>query len=463
MGAFGEKLRKQRERRGIELEAISNTTKISTRMLRALEDENFDQLPGGVFNKGFVRAYARQIGLNEEQAVAEYLEALRDSQLQQQSITPDFRAPAVKPTPVAAAPDLGNQAPPADKIPDHVSPSAGLPVTDSSKDGVDHKVDNQNDHQDKEKDNNKDELSLENRRKQARRIEDRRNEERRLEDRRLEARRIEARRDEDRHDEDRHDEDLQNEDLPKEDSHRQNQTQTQTQNKDFPALPASTPQAAAANPPASRFRQKYPAGDPAPADQSSVSVPWGRLALALLLVTLILAFWNFRRNPQPTAASPAGASSNQSPAPAPGAAPTATQPSGSATPLTGSASPAGPPSAGTPSSTISATTTPPANSAPPTHTAARPAVKPPATFTLLIRAEESTWVSLTADGEPVVTNETLIAPAQTSVRATREIVVKTGNAAGISFLLNGKSIPAQGNEGEPRTYVVDATGVHVAQ
>ena len=49
MGAFGEKLRKQREQRGIELDAISNTTKISTRMLRALEEEHFDQLPGGVF------------------------------------------------------------------------------------------------------------------------------------------------------------------------------------------------------------------------------------------------------------------------------------------------------------------------------------------------------------------------------------------------------------------------------
>jgi Helix-turn-helix domain/Domain of unknown function (DUF4115) len=471
VGTFGEKLRKQRERRGIELEAISNTTKISTRMLRALEDENFDQLPGGVFNKGFVRAYARQIGLNEEQAVAEYLEALRDSQLQQQSITPDFRAPAVKPTPVAA-PDLGNQAPPASPIPDNVLPSAGLAANDSNKDGGtdqkddqkdDHKNDNKNDH----KDNDKDELT-EKRRKQARRIEERRNEERRIEDRRLEARRIEARRDEDRPDEDRRDEDLRNEglpneDRPKEDSHRQNQTQTQTQTKDFPALPASTPQAAAANPPASRFRQKYPAGDPMPADQSSVSVPWGKLALALLLVTLILAFWNFRRNPKPTATSPALASSNQSPAPAPGPAPTATQSSGSAKPLTGSASPAGPSSAGTPA-TVSAPATPPANSAPPTRTAARtPAAKPPPTFTLLIRAEESTWVSLTADGEPVVTNETLIAPAQTSVRATREIVVKTGNAAGISFLLNGKSIPAQGNEGEPRTYVVDATGVHVAQ
>ena len=49
MGAFGEKLRKQREQRGITLDAISSVTKINTRMLRALEDEDFDQLPGGDF------------------------------------------------------------------------------------------------------------------------------------------------------------------------------------------------------------------------------------------------------------------------------------------------------------------------------------------------------------------------------------------------------------------------------
>src|SRR6202035_4047097 len=62
----------QREQRGLALEAISNTTKISTRMLRALEGEHFDQLPGGVFNKGFVRAYARFLGIDEDQAVADY-------------------------------------------------------------------------------------------------------------------------------------------------------------------------------------------------------------------------------------------------------------------------------------------------------------------------------------------------------------------------------------------------------
>lgn len=73
--SFGEKLRKEREQRKITLDDISSTTKISTRMLRALEDEHFDELPGGVFNKGFVRAYARHIGLDEEQAITDYLDA----------------------------------------------------------------------------------------------------------------------------------------------------------------------------------------------------------------------------------------------------------------------------------------------------------------------------------------------------------------------------------------------------
>lgn len=65
-----------------------------------------------------------------------------------------------------------------------------------------------------------------------------------------------------------------------------------------------------------------------------------------------------------------------------------------------------------------------------------------------------------ADGKPVAA-ETLIAPAHSSVRASREIVVKTGNAAGVSFLLNGKEIPAEGNDGEVKTYIFDAAGVRV--
>jgi len=72
MGAFGDRLRREREMRGITLDEITESTKISRRHLEALEKEHFDQLPGGVFNKGFVRAYARFLGIDEDQAVADY-------------------------------------------------------------------------------------------------------------------------------------------------------------------------------------------------------------------------------------------------------------------------------------------------------------------------------------------------------------------------------------------------------
>jgi cytoskeleton protein RodZ len=72
MGAFGDRLRREREMRGITLDEITESTKISRRHLEALENERFDQLPGGVFAKGFVRAYAHFLGIDEDQAVADY-------------------------------------------------------------------------------------------------------------------------------------------------------------------------------------------------------------------------------------------------------------------------------------------------------------------------------------------------------------------------------------------------------
>jgi len=72
MGSFGDKLKREREMRGVTLDEISESTKIARRHLEALESEDFASLPGGVFNKGFVRAYARFIGIDEDQAVADY-------------------------------------------------------------------------------------------------------------------------------------------------------------------------------------------------------------------------------------------------------------------------------------------------------------------------------------------------------------------------------------------------------
>lgn len=80
LGSFGERLQREREMRGITLDEIAEATKIGTRSLRALEEQDFDKLPGGIFNKGFVRAYSRYLGLDEDQAVADYLSALSEAQ-----------------------------------------------------------------------------------------------------------------------------------------------------------------------------------------------------------------------------------------------------------------------------------------------------------------------------------------------------------------------------------------------
>ena len=79
VGSFGEHLRRQREMRGISLDEIVATTKIGRRLLLALEEEQFELLPGGIFNKSYVRAYARCVGINEEEAVAEYLQAAQEA------------------------------------------------------------------------------------------------------------------------------------------------------------------------------------------------------------------------------------------------------------------------------------------------------------------------------------------------------------------------------------------------
>jgi cytoskeleton protein RodZ len=79
MGEFGRTLRQERESRGIALDTITDATKISSRHLSALEEEKFEQLPGGVFNKGIVRGYARVVGLDEDAWVGRFMSAYQES------------------------------------------------------------------------------------------------------------------------------------------------------------------------------------------------------------------------------------------------------------------------------------------------------------------------------------------------------------------------------------------------
>ena len=72
MPTLGEELKRRREERNISLADISEATRIGTRFLKAIESDNYSILPGGIFTRSFIRAYAKQVGLNEDEAVARY-------------------------------------------------------------------------------------------------------------------------------------------------------------------------------------------------------------------------------------------------------------------------------------------------------------------------------------------------------------------------------------------------------
>lgn len=76
--SFGTWLRRQRELREISLREIADVTKISIRYLEALEQDRFDVLPAPVFAKGFLREYARYVGLDPDEVVNSYLTAQKE-------------------------------------------------------------------------------------------------------------------------------------------------------------------------------------------------------------------------------------------------------------------------------------------------------------------------------------------------------------------------------------------------
>ena len=73
VGSFGDWLRRQREMREINLRDIADRTKISLRYLEAMEADRFDLLPAPIFAKGFLREYARYVGLSPDDVVNHYL------------------------------------------------------------------------------------------------------------------------------------------------------------------------------------------------------------------------------------------------------------------------------------------------------------------------------------------------------------------------------------------------------
>lgn len=111
MPTLGEELRHRREQRGITLAEIAEATRIGTRFLKAIETNNFSTLPGGIFTRSFIRAYAKHVGMNEDEAIGIYLQQVAEQSSEHQALQAELG---------------GTQAPPTQKI--TKQPSATPPV-----------------------------------------------------------------------------------------------------------------------------------------------------------------------------------------------------------------------------------------------------------------------------------------------------------------------------------------------
>ena len=74
---LGVSFKKARESQNVSIDRIAAETRISTRFLMAIENEQFDILPGGIFNRGFIRTYAERLGIDPEEAIRSYEKSAR--------------------------------------------------------------------------------------------------------------------------------------------------------------------------------------------------------------------------------------------------------------------------------------------------------------------------------------------------------------------------------------------------
>jgi len=108
LASFGDELRREREIRGISLKEIADATKISKRFLEAIERNDHKTLPAPVFTRGFVREYARYLGLNAEEMVNRYnFAAVGDERIEQSAHLDRLTTPQAPPMPRKKLPPKG--------------------------------------------------------------------------------------------------------------------------------------------------------------------------------------------------------------------------------------------------------------------------------------------------------------------------------------------------------------------
>ena len=99
--AFGDRLRRQRERQGVSLTEIAETTKVAASLFASLERGDCSRWPGGVYNRAFIRGYARAVKLDPDETAAEFSECYETPVAE-----PAERTPAKSPNEIPARPAL---------------------------------------------------------------------------------------------------------------------------------------------------------------------------------------------------------------------------------------------------------------------------------------------------------------------------------------------------------------------
>lgn len=111
---FGKTLRAAREAKGLSIAQIAEATRMLTRVVENLENENFSDLPAPIYGRGFVKLYCEQVGLDPKPMVAEFMEiynGARDIGIKEKPVAP--AAPETAPVPPARAPQPPAPEPPA--------------------------------------------------------------------------------------------------------------------------------------------------------------------------------------------------------------------------------------------------------------------------------------------------------------------------------------------------------------
>lgn len=112
---LGEKLRQAREAKGIKVSEVAEQTRISPLYIESIENDDYRALPGGIFNRGFVKSFAKYVGVDEQEALSDYATLLYETEGDVENVkfhrpevlTDDRTSSSMLPTLIVAAVILG--------------------------------------------------------------------------------------------------------------------------------------------------------------------------------------------------------------------------------------------------------------------------------------------------------------------------------------------------------------------